>query len=321
MPGGNSLMHYSFIINSTAGNNRSQKKWEELKHYLDSHNIDYHDIFTRYPGHATELARDIANTSTDNEEVIVAVGGDGTIDEVVNGVMSIDHHNAKTNSTPIAVIPTGLTNGFAVAYGIRKNPIQAFQQIESANKTTMISVGQYHESIKDESGFFVNSLGIGFDAALISKRNSKKRSSSKMGLLTFLISAGGVLYNQQPFSLMLQEKHHHQLFPNTYIATCLNHHVRGNKQAMHDNLFSSNIQLLVVEHHNWLITLWTLWLLATGRIAKSRWANYYEADKFQYTTTSLEFVQKDGIELGNRFVDVSISSAQCQIWQNSSFNH
>lgn len=313
-------MHYSFIINSTAGGQRSQKKWESLKQYLDSHNVDYYDEFTRYPGHATEIARRLQDTAKSNNEVIVAVGGDGTVDEVVNGVLNSDYHESKPNSIPIATIPTGFTNSFAISYGIHRNPIQAFQQIESATAITNISVGKYRESIKNEHGFFINSLGIGFDAALISKRNSKKHSSRKMGFLRFLINAGGVLYNQQPFSLMLQEKHHHQLFANTYIATCMNHHVRGDRQTMHDNLLSGNLQLLIVEHHNWLITLWTLWLLATGRIAKSRWAHYYEAEQFQYTTTSLEFVQKDGIELGNRFVDITVSSEQCKIWQNSTFD-
>ena len=313
-------MHYSFIINPIAGGNRSKNKWTTLKSYLDSHNIEYHNEFTKYPGHATEIAHRLQDNMANSAGTIVVVGGDGTVDEVVNGVLSIQHNNAVPNSIPIAIIPTGFTNSFATAYGIQNDPLKAFQQIETANSNTMVSVCKYHEAIKNESGFFISSLGIGFDAALISRRNSKKAASRKLGLIPFITNAGAVLYNQQPFSLMLQEKHHHQLFANTYIATCMTHHLRGNKQVMHQDLLSSHLQLLVVEHHNWLITLWTLWLLATGRIAKSRWAHYYVADEFQYTTTSLEFVQKDGIELGNRFVDVSISAAQCKIWQSSTFD-
>lgn len=310
-------MHYSFIINPTAHSGQAAKMWARLKTYLDTNNIDYHNEMTREPGQATELAQRISMAAPQNE-VIIAVGGDGTIDEVVSGLYDPTHPR-NANEVPVAAIPVGWSNNFASAYGISQDPILAFQQIQNAQRTRTIYIGHYHEAIKDEDGYFLSTWGLGFDAALLSRRNNKKKGHRKMGVLAFLRNAGAVLYNQQPYSLMVQDKHSHTLYANTYISICFNHLLRGNAQLTHHTLYDHNLHLLIVERHNWLITLWTLCQLLTGKITKSRWANYIQAPTFHYTTTSLEFVQKDGIELGNRFVDVSIDSIACHFHQKSNF--
>lgn len=311
-------MHYYFIINPVAGGGRAKRVWDTLKSFLDSNSIVYQNDFTRYPGHATELVQKLYQQDVNIADlVVITVGGDGTFDEVMNGLMSSTDHDSKVKQLPTGIIPAGDKNYFANAYGIALQPLNAFKQIQSASDSTKIYIGKYHEAIKNEDGYFVSSWGLGFDAALLSHQANNKRRLTR---LNFLSNASSVLYNQQPFSLMVQEKHHHQLFANTYLATCFNHPLTGNRQERYQQLRSPNLQLLVVERRNWLITIWTLWLLLIGSLRKSKFARLYSANKFHYTTTSLEFVQKDGIELGNRFVDVTIESVPAFIWQQSNLN-
>ncbi|WP_295730103.1 diacylglycerol kinase family protein [uncultured Limosilactobacillus sp.] len=307
-------MRYSFIINPTAHEGRAKNTWSQLKNYLDTNNIEYNSNFTRYPGHATEIAQQLTTQASSNTTVIV-VGGDGTVDEAINGLY-IKKKPRTINQLPIAIIPAGWQNQFAKSLNISETPIEAFQQISHTTQESTVYIGYYYESIKDEAGYFINSWGLGFDAALLSKQSEQKKGHRKMGPFSFIRNAGSILYNQQPYSLMVQEKQQHLLFANTFISSCYNHLVKGTPEQRHQSLLQPELSLLIVERHNWLITLWTLWLLLTGKISKSRWAHLLTANQFHYTTTSLEFVQKDGIELGNRFVDVTIESVPCQIWQN-----
>ncbi|WP_251546995.1 diacylglycerol/lipid kinase family protein [Limosilactobacillus caecicola] len=313
-------MKYSFIINPTANHGKAKQTWAMLQKYLNENNIEYINEVTRYPGDATEITQRWSQDVADSQSIVIAVGGDATVDEVINGLYNHNTYSRNTaNRLPLAVIPAGQSNHFAKAYGIDANPVKAFQQIQAATATQKIYIGHYHESIKDEDGYFINTWGVGFDAALMSHRQSLGKNQH-MHMISFLRNALAVLYNQQPFSLMLQENHHHTIFPNTFLATCFNHLIHSSPQQKHQELFAKELNLLVIERHNWFITFLLLLKMVLGNVQKSRWAHYYHSQHFHYTTTSLEFVQKDGIELGNRFIDVTIDSVPCNCWQQSTFS-
>ncbi len=112
---------------------------------------------TVYPTHAVELARQAA---LDGYEIVIAAGGDGTIHEVVNGLMQVPQEQRPK----LGVVPLGSGNDFAHNVGMSSNPAEAFQQIFTG-KPFPIDVG----TIEDESGRFEywnNTLGIGFDATV-----------------------------------------------------------------------------------------------------------------------------------------------------------
>jgi YegS/Rv2252/BmrU family lipid kinase len=101
-------MKHIFIVNPAAGKgliNGGKKLFDlcnEIMNTCNTHNVDYEIKLSEYPGHATELAREYANKY--NDCVIYSVGGDGTLNEVVNGI-------ANTNAT-LGVIPNGSGNDF-----------------------------------------------------------------------------------------------------------------------------------------------------------------------------------------------------------------
>ena len=76
---------YHFIVNNTSGGGRSKRVWEELQNYLLEHEIRYKAHFTEYEGHAKKLADRVCDI--DREKVyLIVVGGDGTLNEVLNGM-------------------------------------------------------------------------------------------------------------------------------------------------------------------------------------------------------------------------------------------
>ena len=89
-----------FIVNEKAANGRAQKVWKQVKKELEKKEINYRSFQTKYPKHAEELARQLYSLHKNTMEAIIVVGGDGTLHEVVNGL--VDYPTVK-----IGFIPAG----------------------------------------------------------------------------------------------------------------------------------------------------------------------------------------------------------------------
>ncbi|HEY9164991.1 MAG TPA: diacylglycerol kinase family protein [Candidatus Kryptonia bacterium] len=138
-----------FIVNPVSGNGRTRRILPRLISAAEKFGFKFDVQITKAPEHATELARDPANEF----DVVVAVGGDGTVNEVAAGV-------AKSERV-MGVIPTGSGNDFAHAIG-RLKSLQDYIHRIVAGKIKSIDVGNLRMEGKDF--FFVNSVGVGFDA-------------------------------------------------------------------------------------------------------------------------------------------------------------
>ena len=124
---------YHFIVNNTSGGGRSKRVWEELQNYLLEHEIRYKAHFTEYEGHAKKLADRVCDI--DREKVyLIVVGGDGTLNEVLNGM----HDFEKIR---FGYIPTGSGNDFARGMKINGTPTENLERILQAEETTPIDLG------------------------------------------------------------------------------------------------------------------------------------------------------------------------------------
>lgn len=275
-------MHYSIIINPIAGGQQGARVWPQLKAQLTAAGVTFRARQTKEDG-ARDLARRIATTSAaDPTAAIIIIGGDGTVREAVSGVL------AAGLTIPIGIVPVGFQNQFAKAHRIASNPAVALAAIIAASQPTSLPIGRFHEAIKQERGCFLTSLEIGLGAA---GARGRRRGQWPFRLIRLF----STLYNQTPFTLMVQEGRRRELFPNAMIVLA---RVRPGE---------AHPDLLVVEHHNWLLALWTGWLLLRGHLKRSRWVHHFQAPTLHFTTTSLEFTSADREPLGNRFVDLTIS--------------
>jgi diacylglycerol kinase (ATP) len=150
-------MKTCFLVNPMSGGWRSAKKARELKTLLKDSRA--HVVQTNQPGDAVRLSSMIAEQGY---EMIVIVGGDGTINEVVNGLMLIgDQASARPT---LGIIPMGSANDFARALKIPSNPVSAFARLANGIIRN-VDIG----CIANESGksrFFDFSTGIGFVGAV-----------------------------------------------------------------------------------------------------------------------------------------------------------
>lgn len=163
-----------FIVNLQAKNGRCRKVWKQVEQQLTERQIPFHVYFTEYSGHAIELTRRIATNDPSETKIIVAVGGDGTLHEVVNGT-------AGLSNITIGFIPGGSGNDFSRGFGIPQNPKKALEFILQENSKAIVDTGESYGQNKDH--YFINNLGVGFDA-LISKEANQSKLKAKLNLLS-----------------------------------------------------------------------------------------------------------------------------------------
>src|SRR3954471_13172347 len=141
-------------------------------------------VETEHRGHGRELGR---RAVEDGVDVVVTLGGDGTVNEVVNGLL--EHGPAATVPT-LAVVPGGSTNVFSRALGRSRNPIEATAEILDslrAGRTRRVSLGTASAETPDgwsDPRWFVFSAGLGFDADVIARVEAKRAAGRRStGLL------------------------------------------------------------------------------------------------------------------------------------------
>jgi len=139
--------NYFFIVNLIAGQGRCKELFPKVKVELDRRRVQYDLHFTNEPMEAVDVAKMGIDAGFSH---IVAMGGDGTVNEVANGLLDSD--------ATLAVIPAGTGNDFVRMLGIPANPIQAIDTLLDGTTRTM-DLGQV-----SDGRCFVNGLGIGIDA-------------------------------------------------------------------------------------------------------------------------------------------------------------
>jgi len=184
------IRHLSYarvIVNPLAGAGRTAKKWPQIMYLLKSIGLRFEYDFTEAPRHAMELAKSAANKGY---ELIVSVGGDGTINEVVNGLYESDNIAHVT----LGIISTGTGSDYIRSIGIPRAYKGACQSLMRLRKLAVdLGVIEYTNNGQTEKRLFVNFAGLGFDAEIVRATTQKFKAlgtipSYLIGLLATLVS-------------------------------------------------------------------------------------------------------------------------------------
>ena len=177
----NLLNKQLFIVNPLAGRGAAGKAIPEIKDKLQSLNIQYDLVQTEYPGHGIELA---AEAVSKGYASVVAVGGDGTSNEVTNGLMQAGSQGSI--KTRFGVLPIGRGNGFSYGMGIPQDLETAYQNLVDGH-TRWIDIGLVKGGDYPDGRYFGNGIGIGFDTVV--GFESLKLPSFIHGTPAYLIAA------------------------------------------------------------------------------------------------------------------------------------
>lgn len=156
---------FFFIINPHSGGQKAKRNWPKLQTALQKQNIDFDYSFTEGKNHATTI---VQQALIKGFRRFVVAGGDGTVNEVVNGIFK--QQDIATHECVITVLPWGTGNDWAAYYQIPKN-IDSFINMLKQAKTTTQDIGQvsYQKDNQEQLHYFMNFVGTGFDSYLLEK--------------------------------------------------------------------------------------------------------------------------------------------------------
>ncbi len=175
---------YHFIINPKSSSGKGIHHWWTVKSELDRTNIPYTATFTQSMGHATEITRDLCDHSDEIKNIVV-LGGDGTMNEVINGIRNF-------NEVLLGYIPSGSSNDLARSLNIPKDPLKALSNILKPVKFQYLDYGVVNFEGSDSGPRrFSCSSGIGYDAnvCLEVQESTLKKRLNRFGAGKFVYFA------------------------------------------------------------------------------------------------------------------------------------
>lgn len=219
-------MKLQFIVNPASKTGRGIEIWHEVENVLKSTGIEYEVFFTKRIGHGTELAKQL--TEGPGEHMIVALGGDGTVNEVVNGIVRI-------KDTILGYIPTGSGNDLAGGLKLPTDPMTSIEHILENKSHLQMNVGV--AQVEGETRRFAVSCGMGWDAAITHEvavsKLKRLLNKLKLGKLSYVVIALKQIFafKTSPMEIQIDGKDPMK-FENNFFSAVMNSPYEGGRVMM-----------------------------------------------------------------------------------------
>ncbi|MCI7790234.1 MAG: diacylglycerol kinase family lipid kinase [Lachnospiraceae bacterium] len=213
-----------FIVNEHSRSGKGADVWKQLEELLKKEEVPYQARRTEYAGHAVQIAEEISSLE-DEEMKLVAVGGDGTINEVVNGIVDFE-------KIQFGAIPTGSGNDFARGLGILETPQEILLRILESKGTKRIDIGSVSWEGCEKPRLFLISSGVGMDALVCKKALTSKLKKIlnrlHLGKLTYLlITIQTILSMQTADTRVVIDQNRKTLYKNQIFSAAMNFRAEG----------------------------------------------------------------------------------------------
>lgn len=209
---------YHVIVNPKSRSGRGLEIWIKVKKRLLLERLEFQECVTRYRGHARKAAEAWTKEAWNPEDVLVIIGGDGTVNEVLNGIWNL-------SEVTVGYLPTGSGNDFARGMGITADWEQGLERLIHPKKIRRVNIGINY--LKGHKRRFAISSGMGFDAGICHEALSSgiKNALNKvhLGKLTYVCIALKELAAFTPQTMMIRLENGERLkFEEAYFAVAMN---------------------------------------------------------------------------------------------------
>lgn len=250
------MMQVYLIVNPKSG-----KGLKVFKHLQNKLTIPYTSYLTKYPTHATELTEQIKKEAP--QALIIAVGGDGTINEIVNG--------AVNSELTIGAIESGSGNDFARYFYCFKTP-EDIEQFIANQKNDQTDVGKVISSQTEK--YFINNSGLGFDA-LICERVARSKfkyflNKISLGKLVYLYYVMQELIRFKPFQLTVESDMDSRTYEDVWFVTASNQPYFGGgmKISPHSDAKDGQLEYTIAHQLGKIRFLMIFWKVFQGNHLK-----------------------------------------------------
>lgn len=265
--------HLVFIINPKSGVDRQKAIQDAIDTHLNHDTYSYEILHTEYAKHGTELAKDAASK---NAYAVVAVGGDGSVNDIVAGLAG--------TPTALAIIPKGSGNGVARSFKIPLN-VEGAIEVLNGGKSVMMDVAYANERP------YISNAGVAFDA-LISEKFAK---SIRRGLLAYsvLVTKHMWSYKEQEWNIKIDGK---ELKEKAFIISVANGKQFGYnfKIAPKASWTDGKLDVVVVRKFPKFLGGALVLRALIGTILRSPYVDHYLAEEVEIHSPHLNLMQTDG---------------------------
>ncbi len=291
-----------FIANETARTGKGTGIWRQVQTELKEKGVEYKAFKTEHENHASELAAKISCLNDDDISIIV-VGGDGTLNEVINGITDFE-------KVRISIIPAGSGNDFARGLGIKEEPKKRLEKIfahiengkDSYDRIDLCKVS-WQEGTK--SRLYAISSGVGMDALVCKKMMTSKVKvfMNKVGLskLSYLIVTVQSLFSMETSNMnVVFDNGDAYDFKNAIFGAAMNTKAEGGgvpmapKASVQDGLLST----CFVHTYSKVAAMLRLPLLALGKHENFRGATLADCKEVTIKTDKPMTLHTDGEYMG-----------------------
>lgn len=301
-----------FIINPKARNGYSLKIWEKVEAKLLADKVPYLAFFTEYPGHAKKLSAQIAGNNH-QEKLVIAVGGDGTMHEVMNGMV-------KYSNVTLGFIPGGSGNDFSRGFLIPPQPEEALKVILRliSQEAALIDIGKV--TMKDlTEHYFINNMGAGFDALISHEVNQSKMKAflNKLGLgrlvYVYILLKKLFTYQCTTIDLLIDGKKH--IFEDTWFVTVSNqpYYGGGMKIAPNAQPDDGKLDITVVNQLSRLKLLLVFTSVFWGKHILFKEVKTFKGVTASIHSSSALFVHADGETIGFTPLDINVITKKLHV--------
>ncbi|HEY4000614.1 MAG TPA: diacylglycerol kinase family protein [Candidatus Xenobia bacterium] len=173
----------AFVFNPTSHSGRTQERWPDIQRFADELGLKYARYDTLPSGGTAALVEQLA--ASRQFQVIVSVGGDGTVSQVIQGIMAAhDKHQVPRLELPsLAIVPFGTGNDIAKSLGIPLAGGPFLQDLKKAVETIRFGADFKLDLGQIDGLYFADAFTLGFDSSVLQDRNREKERIEKHPVL------------------------------------------------------------------------------------------------------------------------------------------
>jgi diacylglycerol kinase (ATP) len=285
------LVSARFIVNPVAGAGRTGRDWPRIQGLIRGCGIGCEHDITEAPGHAVELAKDAVGRGY---EVVVSVGGDGTINEVVNGL----HQSGGIGDAALGIINTGTGGDYIRTVGIPRRYDAACRCLMQPHRSTVdLGMVEYASDGQRVKRLFVNFAGLGFDAEIVRRTTRQFKSLGSMGSYLMGVLATLLCYRNRQVTLTIDG----EVAEREVCAVIMNNGRYGGGgmlTAPGADIADGLLDVLIIGDINKADLLWSLPRIYKGTHLTHRHVQLRRAREIEVSSASPLCLQADGELLG-----------------------
>lgn len=297
------------IVNPNAGNGKGKKDWDKISEQLNKEKLIFSVRFTERKGHAINYTLEAI---ADGFRKIITVGGDGTLNEIVNGVFL--NNICPTTDISLALVPVGSGNDWGRMFGIPLDYEKAVRII-SDNKQMIHDIGKvsFYNGPEKMNRYFINIAGLGFESVVVRRTNIQKDKGRSGKLIYFYSLLMSLLsYKNTKAEIIIDGK---KSEADVFSINVGNGRYCGGgmRQTPFARPDDGLLDVTIINNMGKLEIIRNLKILYDGTILNHPKIDGYKCKNIKVSSESIIYTEADGESLGHTPAEFSIVPASINI--------